>query len=115
MKTLSVALLLLATWKPEYAQLPQAVQDWYESRTLTPAAESRFHFHSCCAHSDVVKTKFKVGGVGNDEWWWLDPDSKWQRVPEDVIHWEEHAPNGEPTMFAIGSTPTCFFPPNAGI
>jgi hypothetical protein len=104
-----------ARWKAEYAQADPAVRNWYETRDLTPAAQKRFAFKSCCAHSDVVKTKFKVGGAGNDEWWWLDADGKWRRVPDDVIHWNEHAPGGDPVMFAIGSEPTCFYPPDAGI
>lgn len=104
-----------ATWKPEYASVPKEIRDWYESRKLTPAAKERFHFDSCCAHSDVVKTKFKVGGAGNDQWFWLDSDGKWQRVPDDIIHWDEHAPGGEPVMFAVGASPVCFFPPDGGI
>jgi hypothetical protein len=103
-----------ARWKPEYANAPQAVQDWYQSRELTEAAQSRFHFKSCCAHSDVVKTKFKVGGAGNDQWWWLDGEA-WKRIPDDVIHWNEHAPDGMPVMFAVGGNPVCFYPPDGGI
>lgn len=103
-----------ATWKPEYASQPQEVRDWYESRELTAAARDRFHFKSCCAHSDVVKTKFKVGGAGNDQWRWLDGDT-WHRIPDDIIHWNEHAPGGEPVMFAVGANPVCFFPPDGGI
>jgi hypothetical protein len=113
MKTI-LALLILATWKPEYAQLPQATQDWYRAQTLTPAAEKRIGWHSCCDHADVVHTKFKVGGVGNDEWWWMN-EGKWQRIPDDVIHWSEHAPGGEPTLFVYGGVETCFYPPDAGI
>lgn len=104
-----------ARWKAEYANAPQAVRDWYESRELTPEAQRRFNFKSCCAHSDVVKTKFKVGGAGNDEWWWLAADGKWHRVPDDVIHWNEHAPGDQPVMFAMDEKPTCFFPPGGGI
>jgi hypothetical protein len=103
-----------ARWKPEYAALPQDVRDWYASRELTEAAQKRFSFKSCCNNSDVVKTKFRVGGAGQDEWWWLNGD-KWERIPDDVIHWNEHAPGGEPVLFAIGNAPTCFFPPDGGI
>jgi uncharacterized membrane protein YbaN (DUF454 family) len=104
-----------ATWKPEYAAVDPAVRNWYETRELTPAAQQRFAFKSCCAHSDVVKTKFKVAkSSGVDEWWWLDGGT-WKRIPDDVIHWDEHAPSGEPVMFAVGSEPTCFYPPDGGL
>lgn len=103
-----------AKWKPEYANVPQSVRDWYETRELTPAAQQRFRFKSCCAHSDVVKTKFKVSGTGNDEWWWLDGKT-WKRVPDDIIHWGSSTPTGEPIMFAVGNQPTCFFPADGGI
>lgn len=102
-----------AHWKPEYAELPQDVRDWYTAQELTPAAQQRFAFKSCCNNSDVVKTKFKVGGVGNDEWWWLDGQT-WKRIPEDVIHWGIVAPGGGAVMFAVGGMPVCFYPPEGG-
>jgi hypothetical protein len=104
-----------AHWKPQYASADQVTHDWYESRKLTPEAAARFHFDSCCAHSDVVKTQFHVNkNNGKDEWFWLDGDT-WTRVPDDVIHWDEHAPNDLPVMFAVGGKPVCFFPPGGGI
>lgn len=106
-----------ARYKPEYAQLPQATRDWYESRTLTPEAEVRLHFHSCCAHSDVVQTKFRVNKTsGADEWYWLQ-NGKWKRIPPDIIHWDEHSPNGEPTLFVVpgSNEPSCFYPGDGGI
>lgn len=121
--TVSVFVLILckidlahARWKNEYAQVSQATVDWYETRTLTPEAEARFHFKSCCAKSDSVRTKFKVGGKGNDEWYWLDR-GEWRKVPADIIHPDEHNPNGEATLFVLPGTsePTCFYPPGGGI
>jgi len=100
-----------AKWKPEYANSPQHVRDWYETRELTEAARKRFHFKSCCAHSDVVKTKFRVGAA--DEWWWLDGET-WRRIPDDIIHWDQHSPKGEAVLFAVGGHPVCFFPPESG-
>lgn len=102
-----------ARWKPQYAALPQPVRDWYATRELTAAAQARFNFKSCCARSDVVKTRFKVSGAGADEWFWLD-GARWRRVPADIIHWNEHAPGGGAVLFALGSEPTCFFPPESG-
>lgn len=109
---LSVAIVLAslahARWKPEYADLPQSVRDWYRTRELTPEAQKRFGFRSCCDHSDVVKTRFRVSAAG-DEWWWLDGET-WKRVPADIIHWGVRTPTGAPVMFAVGGRPTCFFP-----
>jgi hypothetical protein len=104
-----------AHWKPQYASADQVTRDWYESRELTAAAQQRFRFKSCCNNSDVVQTQFHVNkNNGADEWFYLS-DGKWTRIPDDVIHWDEHAPNGKPVMFAVGGNPVCFFPPDSGI
>src|SRR5262249_32092895 len=72
-----------ATWKPEYANQPFEVQQWYRNAELTRAAQTRFPFKKCCDHSDVVKTKFNVNKTSaGDEWYWLDGD-KWRRIPDD--------------------------------
>jgi hypothetical protein len=103
-----------AEWKPQYANAPQSVRDWYQAQELTPEAQQRFPFKSCCAQSDRVRTKFKVGGAGNDEWWWLSGDT-WKRVPNDVIHWGVRTPDGDAVLFVIGGEPVCFYPPDSGI
>lgn len=105
-----------ATWKPEYAAAPQEVQDWYRHAQLTNAARSRFGFQNCCDGPDVVQTKFNVNRVdGRDEWYWLNGD-KWQRIPDDIIHWGESAPGGKPTLFVLpDGRPTCFYPGEGGI
>lgn len=104
-----------ATWKPEYADADPAVRDWYRNAELTPAAAARLHFKSCCAHSDVVHTRFQVNKTDHgDEWQWL-VDGQWRTIPPDIIHWGESAPDGQATLFAIGDLPTCFWPPDGGI
>ena len=104
-----------ATWKPEYAQLPKEVQDWYRNAELTEAAQARLHIKYCCAKADVVKTKFRVNRTsGADEWEWLD-NGEWKVVPPDIIHVGESAPSGEPTLFVWSGKPTCFFPGRGGI
>jgi hypothetical protein len=102
-----------ARWRSEYANAAPVLRDWFESRELTAAARARFGFASCCAHADVVKTQFRVGGVGQDQWWWLN-QSDWQRVPDDIIPWDEHSPTGLPVLFVSGGHPVCFFPPGSG-
>jgi hypothetical protein len=104
-----------ATWKPEYADQPLEVQAWYRNAELTKAAQVRFPFKKCCDHSDVVKTKFNVNRTSaGDEWYWLDGE-QWRRVPDDIIHWNESAPSGLPTLFIYNGKETCFFPGDGGI
>lgn len=111
-----------ATWKPQYAQLPQATQEWFGHAEVTDEAYKRFGFKSCCAQSEVVHTKFHVNRVnGADEWFWLH-DGKWELIPPDIIHWGESGPNGEAILFVTqgnfgtvpAGTPTCFWPPESG-
>ena len=124
MKHLITLLLLTstayATWKPEYAQLSQEVKDWYKGQTLNQATWERLgspSWHSCCEHGDVFKTQFRVGGDNSDEWWYLTKENEWKQVPPDTIHWGQHAPNGEPTLFIYQATgqELCFYPPLEGI
>lgn len=106
-----------AEWKPEYAASSPEVQHWYLTRELTPETRARLgvSWTSCCAHSDVVKTKFHVDHKsGGDEWFYLS-ETGWKRVPPDTIHWGEHAPGGKPTLFIYNGQETCFFPGDGGI
>jgi hypothetical protein len=103
-----------ARWKPEYAAAPQLVRDWYEAAELTPAAKRRFPFKNCCDHADVVRTRFQVNKTtAGDEWFWLD-GATWRQVPSDIIHWGEHAPDGQPTLFVYDGKETCFYPGQDG-
>lgn len=121
MRYVAIALLCLvssaeARWKPEYASASQETRDWFESRELTLAAQQRFHFKSCCNNADRVMTEFRVSkNAGVDEWWYLTSEKTWKKIPADIIHWDEHSPNGEAVLFAIGTSETCFFPPSGGL
>jgi hypothetical protein len=121
-------LLIFATtaeshWKPEYAELPQQVQDWYKSQTITPEARARIlreYDHGwvgCCDNGDAVKTQYRVdlksGKYGRDEWWYLK-DGHWKKVPDDIIHWGEHAPDGQAVLFVHNDIELCFWPPREG-
>ncbi len=104
-----------ARWKPEYANAPQEVRDWYQHAQLTPKARMRFPFKSCCEHADVVKTQFRVNrATSGDEWYWLDGQD-WRRIPDDIIHWGETAPDKQPTLFVYRGKETCFWPADSGI
>lgn len=61
-----------ATWKPEYAKNPQAVQDWFRAQMLTPEAQKHFVFTSCCDDAERLMTKF-VGSPGHEWSYYPDP------------------------------------------
>ena len=112
---ISTCLPLHATWKPEYANNSPEVQAWYRNAQLTPEAQKRFPFKSCCEKADVVKTQFRVNKTdARDEWYW-QRNGEWRRIPDDVIHWNETAPGGQATLFVIGDKEACFWPPDGGI
>jgi hypothetical protein len=98
----------------QYTNVDPAIREWYRTRQITPEAQQRFPFKSCCDAADVVKTKFRVGDAGADVWEWLNGET-WQRIPDDIIHRDEFAPGGEAVLFAVGGQPVCFFLPQGGI
>jgi len=107
-----------------YAQSPPEWQKWFGEARTTEESRPRlsaqgFIWHSCCNKADRVKTQFRVNNVnGADEWWFWFQD-KWNKVPDDVIHWE-----ADPTMpaqlkvegvlFIYNGLVTCFWPPEEG-
>lgn len=104
-----------ARWKAEYAAAPPEVQDWYARAELTEAAKKRFSFKLCCSHADVVKTRFSVNRTTNGDEWYFERSGQWVRIPDDIIHWGEHAPDGRPTLFALSDGRlTCFWPGEDG-
>jgi len=110
-----------AVYKPEYAQLPQVVQDWYKNQKMTPAAQARMKkgWTSCCEHGDVYKTQFRAlddgTKYGRESWWYQKKDGTWKQIPDDVIHWDEPAPDYQATLFIYGATgeELCFYPPQS--
>jgi hypothetical protein len=111
-----------ATWKPEYAQADPAVQNWYRAAMVTPTAQKRLHFAGCCDDSDIVHTHFTVDRSSGDDQWMYEKDGHWVPIPGDIVHWDEHAPDGKPVLFALShdfmgnpeGTLTCFYPPDSG-
>lgn len=109
-----VVAIAQAEWKPEYANASPEVQAWYRNAELTPEAQKRFPFQKCCDHADVYRTQFKVDKAsGRDEWWYFDMGD-WKRIPDDIVHVDEHAPDNQPTLFIYHGQETCFFPGGAG-
>ncbi len=128
-RALMLALLLLAQaaearWKPDYAAAPQAVQDWYANAQVPAPAIPRLGFIPCCSFSEVVRTQFRVDKTtGGDEWYYRDAGGVFRRIPPDIIHWGERAPDGQAILFVLDhdvmgnpkGTPTCFWPPDGGL
>ena len=96
---------------------------WAGKQEVMPAARPRFCQPatmncSCCNGADIVKTQFRVSkkvgpsGYPEDEWWFLNRiTNKWDKVPDDIIHWDEPTPTGEAVLFIYMSQVRCFFPP----
>jgi len=111
-----------AEWKVEYGAKPQWVQNWYKEQKMTDETWKRLgspSWKSCCDGGDVFKTQFRViedgSKYGHDTWWYLK-EGVWKQVPDDVIHWGEHAPSGQATLFIRWTgQELCFYPPEEGI
>jgi hypothetical protein len=101
--------------KEQIAQADPSAREWYEKQEVNPAAQKRLNvtFKSCCKNGDVFLTQFRVGQGehGDDEWWYLQKGA-WKRIPDDVIHWGEYAPDGRATLFLYvsGGQELCFYP-----
>lgn len=102
-----------AEWKPEYANSSPEIRAWYSNAKITDRARHRFPWNNCCDHADVVKAKFGVRKTDHgDEWSYRMTDAdEWRVIPEDIIHWGESAPGGQPTLFVYQGRETCFYPP----
>lgn len=97
-----------------YAQAPYS--EWYLRAETTLRSRDRIGFVSCCAHSDVVKTRFRPTKTGDDGWEYIDASGEWARVPDDIIHIDgQTSPTGEPVLFALNGRPVCFFIPQGGL
>lgn len=114
---LLAALTLFATnVKAEWDGTKGPNSAWYEAQQINPEAQLRLgvSWKSCCNHSDVVKTRFRVDRTtAEDQWWYLDGNT-WRLVPADIIHWNDPTPDGQPVLFAYTGIPTCFYPGDTG-
>lgn len=98
---------------------------WAEEQLLTPEAGQRFACREmsrdnnscfCCHGSEIVKSHFRLVEAGDhpqDGWEWLNPDTRrWERIENDIIHWDEPTPTGEAVLFRLAGKNRCFYPPN---
>lgn len=88
---------------PEY-------QAWANNARTTEAAYKRLGWRKCCNHAEVFRTKFMpFKENGQDGYLYEVTEGIWKRVPADIIHWDEQAPDGRPTLFIYQGKETCFF------
>lgn len=103
-------------------QAPE-VRAWYNEATLTAEAQKRLQFKKCCNDADVVHTRFRVDSSTGGDHWFYERDGKWEQISDDIVHWNEQAPDNKPTLFALAydmlgwpkGTLTCFYPPGGGV
>ena len=41
--------------------------------------------------------------------------NNWRQIPPDIIHYDQHAPDKQPTLFIWNAQAVCFFVPEEGI
>ncbi|MFL6796829.1 MAG: hypothetical protein ACJ8F3_05400 [Xanthobacteraceae bacterium] len=65
----------------------------------------------CCNHAEVFRTLSRVSATDNgDDGYYQLPNGSWKLIPRDIIHpLNEHAPDGQPTLFILLGIETCFF------
>ena len=110
------SLFVVSGAKAEWDGVKGQYSAWYEAQEINPEAQKRLgiSWKSCCNHSDVVKTRFRVDRTTyDDEWWYLDGNT-WRKVPSDIVHWNDPTPDGRPVLFVYQGTPTCFYPGDTG-
>jgi hypothetical protein len=118
-KTIWLTITTTAALSAMAVAWPAWAEGWFDRQMLNPATVKRLNvgWNSCCLGSEVVKTQFRVNRTSyGDEWFYLKDDA-WKRVPDDTIHWGQHAPGGQATLFVYFMTgdETCFYPPQEGI
>jgi hypothetical protein len=122
-----------ATWKPEYKNNPQAVQDWFQAAKPPLTGAARLGISLCCNDAERLMTKFVPSRNGD---WSFYPDPacthagcKLLPIPNDVVHDdtvhaidpkddalpEFEAMRREGVLFIWQGKPSCFWPPRSGI
>lgn len=104
----------LVGWAEEQMVTPE----YGRNRGICPEQDPNNVQCKCCNESEIPKAEYRVStgaiderGYPKEEWWYKREGSdQWRMVPEDVIHWGEHAPDGQPVLFLLGGKERCFFP-----
>jgi hypothetical protein len=119
MSTKSIALSTASALMTLVLSWPAWSDGWFDQQSLNPATQQRLKvgWNSCCLGSEVVKTQFRVSRTDYGDEWYYMKNGAWKRVPDDTIHWGQHAPGGQATLFIYFMTgdETCFYPPEEGI
>lgn len=116
MRALGFLILFIVPGSTEWDGVKGPNSAWYEAQQINPEAQVRLgvSWKSCCAHSDVVKTRFRVNrDTADDEWFWLDGNT-WRPISPDIVHWNDPTPDRQPVLFVYSGKPTCFYPGDSG-
>lgn len=102
-----------------YAHVPKHIRDWYRNAQLTPEAEKRFNYKSCCDIGDALDAKFKFmvdQKTGKEAWFYQQSGTaEWHIIPDFIIQHGKPHPEGKGVLFAVWGNLVCFFPPEGGI
>jgi hypothetical protein len=128
-----------ATWRPEYAKSPLAVQNWFRLAAPPDAAQRRLGIGRCCEQAERLMTRFVASAAGD---WAYYPDPactsrgcKLLPIPNDIVHRGRIKPipgtldgldaaelrrtlktfetmKREGVLFIWQGKPTCFWPPD---
>jgi hypothetical protein len=91
------------------------MQAWYSEVEIMPEARKRLPWTKCCNKAEIVKAQFRVEKTTNGDEWYYWTNGSFKRIPPDIIHWGEVAPDKEATLFVYNGHETCFFPPEGGL
>lgn len=120
-----------ATYKPEYAKNPEAVQKWFQDAAPPTAGAARLGIGRCCNDAERLMTKFVASKKGDWEYY-IDPNCTSAGcptlpIPNDVVHEDEikasdpkdndlpefKAMRREGVLFIWQGKPSCFWPPES--
>lgn len=142
MRVLYILAMLAALVAPALAHDPHdhpTLAGWAEEQLITPETARRIGTGvcldrtdatdkncKCCAESEILRdVQYRVGTelveikgrfYPKEEWWYKPAgETEFKRIPDHIIHWNEHSPDDKPVLFIVGKNdPRCFFPPKEG-
>jgi len=116
-----------ATWKPEFANNPPEVQEWYKQQIPTPETLKIYGigWQSCCNHGDVCQDCVVHHVSDRPPWndgWYYTKDGVTKPLPPHIVDYVPWTPTGKPILFiapfAAGKMqigdPVCLKVPGSG-
>lgn len=91
------------------------LNSWYQNAETNPEARPTFPspWAKCCNHAEVIPVKDIIFPTQEHGWQWNDK-GEIKNIPDVIIHWNESAPDNQPTLFVYIGIMTCFYPPQGG-